>query len=133
MSEKDRHGDGALERFARRTFEQSAAGVDAAARSRLTRARFRALEAARSTELERDRRQARIAWAATAATLAVTLAVSFSLRENRPEPAEGPQFAALGDLEILAGAEELELLEEELDFYAWLEQQPELAPEEGRR
>ena len=133
MSKKDPHGDGALERFARRTFEQSAAGVDAATRSRLTRARFRALEAARSTELEHDRRPARIAGAATAVTLAVALAVSFSLHENGPEPAEGPQFAALGDLEILAGAEELELLEEGVDFYAWLEQQPELVLEEGRR
>jgi hypothetical protein len=37
------------------------------------------------------------------------------------------QSAALGDLEILLGDEDLEMLDEELEFYGWLEEQPEFA------
>ena len=37
------------------------------------------------------------------------------------------QSAALGDLEILLGEEDLEMLDEELEFYGWLEEQPEFA------
>ena len=34
---------------------------------------------------------------------------------------------ALGDLEILLGEEDLEMLDEEIEFYGWLEEQPEFA------
>jgi hypothetical protein len=37
------------------------------------------------------------------------------------------QSAPLGDLEILLGEEDLEMLDEELEFYGWLEEQPEFA------
>ena len=35
--------------------------------------------------------------------------------------------APLPDLEILLGEEDLEMLDEELEFYGWLEEQPEFA------
>jgi hypothetical protein len=41
------------------------------------------------------------------------------------------QAASLGDLELLLGAEDLEMLDEEIEFYAWLEQQPEFTPVEN--
>jgi hypothetical protein len=37
----------------------------------------------------------------------------------------GPELAAWSDLDILLGDEELELFEE-LEFYTWLQEQPEL-------
>ena len=41
-------------------------------------------------------------------------------------PEAGLQADSLDDLEILLGDEDLEMLDEEIEFYAWLEEQPEL-------
>ena len=41
--------------------------------------------------------------------------------------ADDVQQTALGDLEILLGEEDIEMLDEELEFYGWLEEQPEFA------
>ena len=43
----------------------------------------------------------------------------------------GPQVTALADLEILLGEEDLEMYDEEIEFYAWLEEQPEFTPPAG--
>jgi len=118
MSEKDLEHD-AFERRTRQLFEDSVMGLDAATRSQLTRARHRALgELAPATNRWR--------WSllpaggvAVAAALTVLLFV-------HPRPETGLQASSVSDLEILFGEEDLQMLDEDIEFYGWLEEQPEL-------
>ena len=112
-----------FERRAKRVFDDSVAALDAATRSKLTQARYRALE---QQESARD-----WSWRSSlvpAGTVAATALVAF-LVMWRPmiSPIDAVQKAPLGDLEILLGEEDLEMLDEELEFYGWLEAQPEFA------
>ena len=129
MSERQTEQDRKLEEWSKRTFDRSTQEIDAATRSRLTQARVRALE-----ELAPAKR---FAWtwrasmlpagAAAAALLAAWLVLLQGNGGSEPQLATNN----FGDLEMLLGEEELEMIEE-LDFYAWLEEQPEFdaaAPE----
>jgi hypothetical protein len=113
-----------FERKTKRVFDESVAGLDAATRSRLTRARHRALEELR---LKRSR-----AWGFTlvpAGTLAAAALVAWFVQQ--PVIVDELQEESLGDLEILLAEEDLEMLGEDLDFYGWLEEQPEFANADG--
>jgi hypothetical protein len=118
MSERDT--DRAFEAHTKTTFDASVDALDAATRSRLTQARARALEElAGRRGLSWSPRWLVPAGAAAAAALAAWLVLV------GPEPADEPlQAADFGDLELLLAEEDLEMIEE-LDFYAWLEEQPE--------
>ena len=110
-----------FERRTKQLFDDSVAALDAATHSRLTQARYRALE---------QRTPARGGWRWSllpAATLAATALVAWLTVWQAPPASEAVQAASLGDLEILLGEEDLEMLDEELEFYGWLEEQPELA------
>jgi len=119
MSERDPNLD--FEKRTKALFDRSAAALDAAARSRLTRSRHRALaaRAPRRPSLTSVLVPVGVAAAAVMAWLLVPLLEA--------PPVEDPslQLATLGDLEILLGEEDLEMLDEELEFYGWLEEQPE--------
>ena len=65
------------------------------------------------------------AGAVAAAALVAVLVLDPNNPGARREPA---QVAALADLEILLGEEDLEMYDEEIEFYAWLEEQPEFTP-----
>ena len=110
-----------FERQSKRLFDESVAGLDAATRSRLTQARHRALA---------ERAPAAQSWRwslVPAGTLAATaLAVWFMVGQPPTTVASLPTDS-LSDLEILLAEEDLELLDEEIDFYGWLEEQPEFA------
>jgi hypothetical protein len=111
-----------FERRAKRTFDDSVAALDGATRSRLTLARHRALD---EQALPRNRR-----WLSTlvpAGAAAAMAFVAWLVVWQPPPTTEVVQDASLGDLEILLGEEDLEMLDEELEFYGWLEQQPEFA------
>ena len=111
-----------FERRTKRLFDDSVAGLDAATRSRLTQARYRALEE-RHIGARRGWRWSLV----PAGTLAATALVAwFTVWQPRPD-SDAVQQAALGDLEILLGEEDIEMLDEELEFYGWLEEQPEFA------
>ena len=110
-----------FERRAKRAFDDSVAALDAATRSKLTQARYRALEKQASTR-DRDLRSALL----PAGTVAATALVAWLVLWQQP-PTSDVQQAPLGDLEILLGEEDLEMLDEELEFYGWLEEQPEFA------
>jgi negative regulator of sigma E activity len=116
-------GNSDFERRAKRAFDDSVAALDVATRSKLTQARYRALDEQASA---RDR-----GWRSSlvpAGTVAATALVAFLVMWQQPQqPNVEVQQAPLGDLEILLGEEDLEMLDEELEFYGWLEAQPEFA------
>ena len=115
---------GNFERRAKRVFDDSVASLDAATRSHLTQARFKALEQRARSVRERGWG----GWLIPAGTLAATVLVAWLVvTQPAPPPNEDVQAASLGDLEILLGEEDLEMLDEELEFYGWLEEQPEFA------
>jgi hypothetical protein len=112
-----------LERRAKQAFDESVASLDGATRSQLTQARHRAL-----AELG-DERATGWRWTLLpAGTVAATALVAWLFVGQEPPAADsGVRAASLGDLEILLGEEDLEMLDEELEFYSWLEEQPEFA------
>ena len=107
-------------RRAREVFDASVESIDAETRSRLSRARYEAVEAA-----DRARASSWRTWvpaAAVAATVIVAVAIW-----RTPERAESPvAVAASGDsaldtVDMLADVEALDLVENDLAFYEWLE------------
>jgi hypothetical protein len=127
MGEKggDPNLDGAFERRAKEAFDRSAAELDASTRSRLTQARHRALAELPKT----GRRRGWQSWLVPAGAVAAAALVAVLVLDPRhPASDGGPQVAALADLEILLGEEDLEMYDEEIEFYAWLEEQPEFTP-----
>jgi hypothetical protein len=113
-----------FEQRTKRAFDDSVAALDAATRSQLTQARYRALE-----ERKPARRRGWQWSLVPAGTLAAAaLAVWLTVGQGPPAIEDaGLQVAALSDLEVLLAEEDLEMLDEELDFYGWLEEQPEFA------
>ena len=119
------------EKFERRTrelFDEEVAGLDAATRSKLNQARQRAL-----AELDRPAFslvRVPLPQAAVAA-IAVAAVSSFLFLRGGVSPVEpAVDFASASDIEILLAEDDMEFLEE-LEFYAWLEEQPEFAELEG--
>ncbi len=111
-----------FERSTKRAFDDSVAALDAATRSRLTQARHRALDEL-SSQRDRGWRSALLPAGAVAATALVAMLVVW----QPPVDSGAVQTESLSDLEILLGEEDLEMLDEELEFYGWLEEQPEFA------
>ena len=111
----------AVERKTKALFDDSVARTDAATQSRLNRARQRAM-----AELDTGRHWSG-AWlpAGVAAAAAVVL-VTVMLGRT---PDVGSELEATvttdTDLQMLLTTDDLELIEE-LEFYAWLDEQPEL-------
>lgn len=103
----------------RSQLDEDVRDLDAATASKLNRARQGALD------LGLARRQARRGFLpyALAASIAAILALAVTLRvpDSEPMPVAAAPSSA-DDLELLAGSEELEMIED-LEFYAWLELQ----------
>ena len=104
-----------LERKSRTAFDASVESQDAATRSRLARARAKALE-----ELHRPRLAGSAIWVPVGAA-AATVFATLLLRGQIPGVQEKPAAAAvaLEDLEIVAGGEDFDMLREDDDFVAW--------------
>jgi hypothetical protein len=102
-------------------FDDSVAALDGETRSKLTQARYRALD-----ELK-DKRKSVWSGSWLPAGAAAVAVMSVMLWQGQIEPVsdDGFDVAAVTDLEILLGEEELDMVEE-LEFYAWLDQQAEL-------
>ena len=107
-------------RRAREVFDASVESLDAGTRARLSRARFEAVEAVNRARSPRWRTW--VPAAAVAATVIVAVAIW-----RAPERAELPvAVAASGDaaldaVEMLADGEALDLVENDLAFYDWLD------------
>jgi hypothetical protein len=116
-----------FERSAKQAFDASVRGVDAATRARLVAARERALGNAGGA-------RSRLGWswslapsgALAAAAVVAVLLVAYHPRSSDVAPG---QFSS--DLEILLGQEDLAMLDDDIDFYSWLEDQPDFAPPAG--
>ena len=107
-------------RRAREVFDASVESLDAETRARLSRARIEAVEAASGARSSNSR-----VWvpaAAVAATVIVAVAIW-----RTPERAESPVAvaasaeSALDAVEMLADGEALDLVENDLAFYEWLD------------
>jgi hypothetical protein len=104
----------------RSQLNEDARDFDAATASRLNRARQRALDEGLARRRSRYRFLAYALTASIAAMLAVSLLVRIPERTEPMPTVAAPTTA--DDLELLAGSEELEMIEN-LEFYAWLELQ----------
>jgi hypothetical protein len=123
----ERDGDErGFEERSRQLFAESVAGLDGSTRSRLRQARASAV-----ASVTRRRRfwfdPVRLAPAGVAAAAILAVAVMWSGPETVVEPVES---SVLSDLDILLDEEELDLFEE-LEFYAWLLEQPEILEGDG--
>ena len=106
-----------LEERSKALFEDSVEQLDARTRSRLTRARHAALDEIRRSWLFR----ARWLWApAGGVIVAAAAAVLIAVRPGGDPASSGTP--PLEDLEVVAGAENLELLQD-VEFYTWLADQ----------
>lgn len=128
--------DKEFERRSREALQTGVEGLDARIRSRLTQARFAAVEEARKSRagfawrtwvpagaLAAAALLAIVLWNARPAEDSPTAPLSASARLSEPSP--------MDDLEILAAADGLELLEEDLEFYVWVESEPEAGADVG--
>jgi len=127
MSTESRKGDSEFEERAKQLFDESVDRLDARTRSKLTQARYRALEQLTAPAGSVWRRP----WAPAGAA-AAALTVLLVLWLDAPERTVNGTFdmAATSDLELLLAEEELEMIQE-LEFYAWLEEQVELGDAQG--
>lgn len=121
MKDPNDSRDRQLAERARALFAAEVEGLDGATRSRLAEARARAVAAARS------RRSVWLAPPRLAPLGGIAAAVLVAaLVWYWPEPAVEPvEEAVVTDLDLLLEGEDLELFEE-LEFYSWLLEQPEL-------
>ena len=107
-------------RRAREVFDASVESLDAGTRTRLSRARFEAVKAA-----SRARSSSWRTWV-PAAAVAATVIVAVAIWQT-PERTESPvTVAASGDagldaVDMLADGEALDLVENDLAFYEWLD------------
>ncbi|MGH8224189.1 MAG: hypothetical protein ACREQZ_14565 [Woeseiaceae bacterium] len=107
-----------LERKSRAAFDESVESLDAATRSRLARARARALE-----ELHRRRLSWSVAWVPVGAAAAALVAVMLWQGKENGDPPPDPALAALEDLDMMAGGEDFDMLDEDEGFYVWAAQE----------
>ncbi len=112
-----------FERSAKQAFDASVRDIDAATRARLVAARERALHGAGGA-------RSGLGWSwslAPSGALAAAAVVAVLLLAHHPRPTDFGQVSG-GDLEILLGNEDLAMLDDDIDFYSWLEDQPDFAP-----
>jgi len=120
MNEENADREQQIAERARQLFTDSVAGLDGQTKSQLARARAEAIEAVGRRRSWFAPSQMVPLGGVAAAVLAV--AVFWSGPEA---PVEVIESAALNDLDILLEGEALDLFED-LEFYAWLLEQPEL-------
>ncbi|MGQ0384714.1 MAG: hypothetical protein ACT4UP_08560 [Gammaproteobacteria bacterium] len=108
-----------LERKSREAFDASVDSLDGATRSRLARARAEAL-----AQLRRRRLRWSAGWIPAGAAAAAAVIGVMLWQGGREDvlPAESA-LNAFEDLDLVAGADDLDMFEEDGEFYAWAAEQ----------
>jgi hypothetical protein len=123
-------GEAALVERSRVLFRASVEGLDMATRSRLTQARYAALEAAQRGRARQGSRMPLLAPAGVMAAGLLAVALWFGSPLGQHPSADQPTFE---DLDIVAASEgpgdTLEMLQEDPDFYAWADKASNNEPE----
>lgn len=109
-----------LEQRAREVFDASVESLDEDARLRLSQARFEAVAAAERSVLARWSVWAPLAAAAATVVVAVLLWRSPD-QTSLPPATAGNGEAAAEAVELLADGEDLDIVENDLEFYQWLD------------
>ena len=122
MTELDSNRERGIEKRARELFAESVAGLDGHTRSRLSRARAAAVAAAGERRRNPWLNPVRLLPAGAAAAALIALALVWQVPEA---PVASATPVVLNDLDLLLEGENLDFFEE-LEFYAWLLEQPEL-------
>lgn len=112
--------DEALERRAREAFDASVAGLDDDTLARLRAARRAAVAAREERQRPAWQGWVPVAMAASAALVAVLLWRAPG--ESSQPVADSGSTPAMDALEVVAAGDDLDLVAEDLEFYAWLEQ-----------
>jgi hypothetical protein len=120
---ESRKTDTHLEQRAKQLFDASVENLDGPTRAKLAQARNRALEGAERPGLAMLLMPPR--WIAAVGTAALAAIVVLTVWQGGGAPDRSVETAALSDLELLLAEDEFEMLEE-LEFYAWLEEQGDL-------
>lgn len=109
-----------LERRSRAAFDESVESQDAATRSRLARARAKALE-----ELRGRRAFGPALWIPAGAAAAALVAAMLWQREEGVPMSAGTEAAvgAFEDLDLMAAGEDFDMLRDDEGFYAWADGQ----------
>jgi hypothetical protein len=109
-----------FERRSKALFDASVENLDGETRSRLTQARYAAIEAARKNSATNSRWRLWVpAGSAAAAVLAVLLVFGPGMRNSGTHV----QPLAFDDMDIVTNEDEFDLLEN-VEFYSWLDSQP---------
>ena len=124
MSESRKTGTD-LEQRAKQLFDTSVADLDGATRAKLAQARNRALELGQKRPSLADVLLTPPRWITGLSAAALALVAVLAVWRGGEAPYGQVETAALNDLELLLVEDEFEMLEE-LEFYAWLEEQGEL-------
>lgn len=119
MNGQDHKQDESFEARTRALFEESVDGLDGPTRSRLNQARQAALAELRQPSPWRPGVWVPAGAMAAAALLAVALWVGRTDIGSGQSPQVAAAPAALDDLELVAGTDDLDMLAEEPEFYAW--------------
>lgn len=115
----------ALERRSRELFDAEVANLDARTRSRLNQARQAALAAAHP-----DKRAFRWLVPVSSVTALVLIAMVTLQFMRGGESTSGSQATtSVEDMEIIASADELDFLQNDLEFYDWLDSPEAALPE----
>jgi hypothetical protein len=125
MTEADSNRERALAERASELFAESVAGLDGHTRSRLSRARAAAVAAAESSRRNPWLSPSRLVPLGGAAAALIAIVLISQMPEAPPA-----EQVVLNDLDLLLEGENLDLFED-LDFYAWLLEQPELLEGDG--
>jgi hypothetical protein len=117
---ESRNTDTRLEQRAKQLFDASVENLDGPTRAKLAQARNRALEGTERPSLATLLMPR--GFLAAVGTAALAAIVVLTVWQGGGAPDRPVEAAALNDLELLLAEDEFEMLEE-LEFYAWLEEQ----------